>query len=283
MSKKNRLWIAVAIVVAVAISAFTISFGVDYIASNDNPVNMLVTNATEDCKTSVNITWHSPVDKCTIKYTTADDTGFANATEVQVDGTLGTLDYYGQDAGTYYTYAYTITGLTEDTKYIYKVYNDMGSSAAYSFITAGTSAFRFIAIGDTHVSKASNKIIYLPEATKMLNNIQSRIGSWDLVIHTGDHTYTGATYNNWVQYNDSKLTTSGILAMTIGNHETDDRNGTKVKQISNKWFVESLGNPTNGPAGLESVYWFNYNGVLFLCLDSMASEMSQLDQNTIQP
>lgn len=275
MSRKNRLWFGVAIVVAIAISISVIALGA--IESNDNPVNMLVTNATEDCKTSVNITWHSPVEKCTLVYTYADDTEFADAVEVQVDGTLGTLDYYGQAAGTYYKYAYTITGLTEDTKYIYKVYNDKGSSAVYSFVTAGTNAFRFIAIGDSHVSKASNKIIYLPEMTNMLNNIKSEVGSWDLIIHTGDHTYTGATYNNWVQYNDSALTTSGILAMTIGNHETDDRNGTGTKKISNKWFVNALGNPTNGPMGIESVYWFNYNGVLFLCLDSMAPEMKEFD------
>ena len=275
MSRKNRLWFGVAILVAIAISISVIALGA--IESNDNPVNMLVTNATEDCKTSVNITWHSPVDKCTLVYTYADDTEFADAVEVQVDGTLGTLDYYGQDTGTYYKYAYTITGLTEDTKYIYKVYNDKGSSAVYSFVTAGTDAFRFIAIGDSHVSIASDKIIYLPEMTNMLNNIKSEIGSWDLTIHTGDHTYTGATYNNWVQYNDSALTTSGILAMTIGNHETDDRNGTGTKKISNKWFVNALGNPTNGPMGIESVYWFNYNGVLFLCLDSMAPEMKEFD------
>ena len=275
--KSHKIWVAIAIIMVVVISASAISLAVDYIDGNENPVNMLVTNATEDCKTSVNVTWHSPVNKCTIAYTYADDTSFADAVVVEVDGVAGTVDYYDQAAGTYYKYAYTITGLTEDTKYIYKVYNDMGSSSVYSFVTAGTNAFRFIAIGDSHVSKASNKIIYLPQMTNILNNIESKIGSWDLIIHTGDHTYTGATYNNWVQYNDSKLTSSGILAMTIGNHETDDRNGTGTKKISDKWFVNALGNPTNGPMNIESVYWFNYNGVLFLCLNSLSTETKEFD------
>ena len=117
--KSHKIWLAIAMVMAIVASVSIVAFAVDYIDGNENPVNMLVTNATEDCKTSVNVTWHSPVNKCTIAYTYADDTSFADAVVVEVDGVAGTVDYYDQAAGTYYKYAYTITGLTEDTKYIY--------------------------------------------------------------------------------------------------------------------------------------------------------------------
>ena len=270
-NKNSRLWFAIAIVLTIAISVSVVTFAA--IKTNDNPVNLLVTNATEDCKTSVNVSWHAPVAKSTIKYTTADDTEFANAKTVEVDGTLGTLDYYDMKAGKYYTYEYTITGLTEDTKYIYKVSNEKGESDVYTFVTAGTSAFRFISLGDIHSDKDS-RYTFVTQAEKMLKNIQKKIGDWDLTIFTGDITQTGATYSDWVQYNNTMITSSGILAVTIGNHDTDNR-AIGVKKISNKWFVESLGNPVNGPEGLESVYWFNYNGVLFLCIDTLAMEMSE--------
>lgn len=272
MFKNNRskLWVVITVLVLAVTIPLVALAAID---TNDNAVNLLVTNATEDCKTSVNISWHSPVAKSTIKYTTADDTEFANATEVQVDGVAGTLDYYDQKAGTYYKYAYEITGLTEDTKYIYKVYNEKGESAVYSFVTAGTKAFRFISLGDTHADKGS-RYTYVTQTNKMLKNIKKKIGDWDLVIYTGDYTQTGATYSDWVQWNDTDLTTSGIMSITIGNHDTDNR-AAGVKKISNKWFVNSLGNPVNGPEGLESVYWFNYNGVLFLCIDTLAPEMSE--------
>lgn len=270
-NRNTKLWLAIAMVLTIVVSVSVVALAA--IETNDNPVNLLVTNATEDCKTSVNVTWHSPVAKSTIKYTTADDTEFANATEVQVDGVAGTLDYFDQKAGTYYKYSYTITGLTEDTKYIYKVSNEKGESAVYSFITAGTKAFRFISLGDTHSDKGS-RYTYVKNTNKMLENIKKKVGEWDLTIYTGDYTQTGATYSDWVQWNDTTLTTSGIMSITIGNHDTDNR-AAGVKKISNKWFVNSLGNPVNGPENLESVYWFNYNGVLFLCIDTLAPEMSE--------
>ncbi len=271
-NKRSGLWIvAIALTLAVALSVPM--FAGAAIDTNDNPVNLVMTNPTEDCKTSMMISWHSPLAQCTISYTTADDTEFAKATAVNVDGTAATLDYFDLKADKYYKYAYTITGLTEDTQYIYKVSNTSGESAVYTFKTAGTKAFRFIAMGDTHADGGSN-FTYVKQTATMLNNVVNKIGPYDLTIFTGDYVETGATYNNWVQWNDSKLTTSSVMSLTIGNHDTDNR-AIGVKRISNKWFVNSLGNPVNGPEGLESVYWFNYNGVLFLCVDTLAPEMSE--------
>lgn len=271
-NKRSGMWIvvvALTLVVALAVPMFAGAA----ISTNDNPVNLVMTNPTEDCKTSMMINWHSPLAQCTISYTTADDTEFANATTVNVDGVAGTLDYFDLKAGKYYKYAYTITGLTEDTQYIYKISNTSGESAVYTFKTAGTNAFRFLSMGDTHADGGS-RYTYVTQTTKMLNSVVNKIGAYDLIIFTGDYVQTGATYNNWVQWNDSKLTTSAVMSLTIGNHDTDNRDAGS-KRISNKWFVNSLSNPVNGPDGLESVYWFNYNGVLFLCVDTLAPEMSE--------
>ncbi len=267
-------FLTVALALVVAASALVPTFAAAAITSNNNPVNMVMTNPTEDCLNSVNLIWHSPVAQCQLIYTTADDTGFANAETVNISGASGTVDYYEMKAGSYYRYVYTLEGLTEDTQYIYKITNSMGSSAVYTFKTASSHQFRFISLGDTHVNGGS-KFQYVGYTETLLNNIEARIGSYDLTIFSGDYVQTGATYNNWVNWNNSKLTTSSVMALTVGNHDTDNRDNNNTKKVSDKWFNYSLNNPKNGPTGLESVYWFNYNGVMFICLNTLAEELSE--------
>lgn len=103
-------------------------------------IDMISTNPAENCSTAMNINFHTPLSYtgCYVQYTTADDTSWAKAKTQSGSytsyGTGSNNPFYGKsakdDAGnnitqsiTFLDYNVTLSGLTPDTNYMYRIYD----------------------------------------------------------------------------------------------------------------------------------------------------------------
>jgi predicted phosphodiesterase len=164
----------------------------------------------------------------------------------------------------YYVHEATLSGLTTDTVYQYKIFTnsaDLTPGGSVTFRTAKpltTNSFRFAIFGDSGDGSQNQKDV----ATRLLQ-VQP-----DLVLHAGDIIYAEASYNlfetRYFQiYKD--LLKSVWLAPAMGNHDVTYNNGQS--------FVDVFVNPPNAtnPAERELYYSFDYGNAHYLVLNNYFS------------
>jgi Calcineurin-like phosphoesterase/Purple acid Phosphatase, N-terminal domain len=164
----------------------------------------------------------------------------------------------------YYVHEATLSGLTADTVYQYKIFTngaDLTPGGSVTFRTAKpltTNSFRFAVFGDSGDGSQNQKDV----ATRLMQ-VQP-----DLVVHTGDIIYNEMSYGlvetRYFQiYKD--LLKSVWLAPTMGNHDVTYNNGQS--------FVDVFVNPPNAtnPAERELYYSFDYGNAHYLVLNNYFS------------
>lgn len=247
-------------------------------------VYSIIANPAEDCSTQMNLGWHADLSdtNAVVVYTTKADTSWSHAATARAkferceifDGinskTPAGADW--KEEAKFLDYGVTLTGLTPDTQYIYKIVNNGGETAgapgrhesvAHHFKTAGAAEFSFVWISDIHAytpipDRLRNANAVLDAAMK----IDPRV---DFVFATGDVVAWGASYSFWKTLFDQPFAKNYLFADVIGNHDWMARGGSG----SSDYFRAAHHNPTNGYAGQEGVcYWFIYGDVLFLTFNN---------------
>lgn len=238
---------------------------------------LIVTNPGEDTSKEMNVAWHSTILGTFVEYTTKEDTGFASAK--QVLGECNAVTYY--DDGIYanitdYKCDATLTNLTSDTEYIYRV-GKTNFSAVYGFTTSGTSAFTFMYFSDVHVYPSTPS--RYNSAQNLINTIESKYRNLKFIVTGGDMTAYGSVRDQWTSYYTLSMFSKYMIASTPGNHEYYNRKA-ELYADSRKYFDMYSNNPDNGAAGVENgSYFFQYGNVLFISLDSEAWRLaSQPDE-----
>lgn len=249
------------------------------IASSRGEVRAITANPAEDCSTQINIGWHSDLDdtSCSLVYTQKQDTDWEQAKTVK--GNSRPIEvFHGIDSKTpdgkdwkeeakLLDYGVTLTGLSPDTEYMYKVITDPGADSSANtvryFKTAGASEFSFAWISDVHAYTP------LPNRLKNLNTVfQAAIKiqpSVDFVFSTGDVVAWGGSYSFWKKLFEQPFVANYLFADVIGNHDWMIRG----KGGSSEFFRVAHNKPTNGYSGQEGVcYWFIYGDVLFLTFNN---------------
>ncbi len=251
-------------------------------------IHKIVTNPAEDCSTSMNINFHADTGytACIVQYTTADDTSFANAMTA-----TGTYKSYGasessnpfynkyakNDSGsdyyqtpTFLDYSVTITGLTPDTNYIYRISDGSAYSNTYSFKTAGTSGdWSFVVTGDFHEYYANYGAKRAAQATKAINAAVSLAGqkgypAVEHIVSVGDIVAHGSDYNQWQNVYNQSWVKNYSFASAVGNHDAMDRSAS----YKNDYNAIMANYPLNGySAGLGTCFYYVYNNVLFIFID----------------
>jgi 3',5'-cyclic AMP phosphodiesterase CpdA len=159
----------------------------------------------------------------------------------------------------YYVHEATLTGLSPDTVYQYKIFTnaaELDSAAARTAKPTTATSFRFAVFGDSGDGSSNQKDV----ATRLMQ-VQP-----DLVVHTGDMVYDQSTYGDFETkyfqiYKDLLQTT--WLAPTMGNHDVYEFNGSTA-------FVNVFVNPNNAtnPAERELYYSFDYGNAHFIVLNN---------------
>ena len=270
-----------------------------------NKLQMISIGPGANCATEMTINWHSYEPVNYVEYTTAGDSGFSNSNKVWVKaeltkGTFTAADgkIYGWNNGSknintkFYVCKADLTNLKPNTNYIYRV-GTIGSNAKKSetrkFKTAGDdgSTFSFFWAADLHTPSGSSS--YTKNITDLIDysNVNLKkdgLPEVGFALFTGDLVEEGGIYKDWEYWDSIEALKNYMFATIVGNHDYYWYDGYRINgskaRVSNRWQLECTAFPatnTYTASGAEktlpaSNYWFLYNKVLFIGIDSMAEE-----------
>ncbi|SIO85379.1 hypothetical protein BQ8420_06650 [Nocardiopsis sp. JB363] len=172
-------------------------------------------------------------------------------------------EHTGQTADRQY-YRVTLTDLTPDTEYRYRVVPGEGAAGRWqSFTTADTDAvpFDFLYFGDIQNNIGS-------EATPVVRAALSAEPDAELAVHAGDLIDHAENDSQWGEWYDAfgPAATGGINHVTTpGNHEYASN------ALSGHWNLQFPGagnGPEEGVDLSETVHRTDYQGVRFIGLNS---------------
>ena len=263
----------------------------------------------EDCSKEMSVKWHSYLPVNYVEYTKKDDTSFKNSKKIWVKAGLTKGTFTGTDGVVYgwnsskkndgtkfYLCDTTISDLQADTSYIYRVGVNGPSpkvSSVRSFKTAANngSSFTFFWAGDLHTpNSGSDCINRVSELINYANTNLSNAGKKkiDYVLFTGDLVASGGKYSDWKNWYKLPETQKYMFASIVGNHDYYWYDGYRINdskaRVSPRWQLECTAYPkTNKSKNVtlpESNYWYLYNRVLFIGIDSLADENIDKDAKT---
>lgn len=234
----------------------------------------IITNVGADMAHEVNINWHSDVLDTYVEYTIATDTNYANKKVVQgeyrefkkptnVRSVNGFNDRYIVGA--------TLTNLTPNTQYKYRVGKDGDFSKDYYFVTAHEGTFSFLHITDPQYASQSQANVFNNLMTKAYT-INPNIA---FTFFTGDVTDHGGDENQWKMFYNASNISRNTVAVVPGNHEYYDAQGSG--EYTDEFVKIGYNHPKNGVPELPNTnYYFRYYDTLFVGINTEAK--SQLSQ-----
>ncbi|HAP94091.1 MAG TPA: metallophosphoesterase [Desulfotomaculum sp.] len=201
---------------------------------------------TGDPATSQTITWLMPNNPpAWVQYLKADefDGNFAHAQRMNAGGAA--FD------SAHYRYTVNISGLTPDTKYVYRIRSKRARSELLSFTTAGDAQeFSFLYMGDVQSGYAG--------WGSMLDSVYQTYPQIKFSLLGGDLTNNGDDETEWGQFLDAA---TGVFSRVpvmpaMGNHD-------------GYMYLKFFALPDNGPEGLkQEFYSFDYGNAHFVVLNS---------------
>lgn len=190
--------------------------------------------------------------------------------------------------------------LKPNTDYIYRV-GTKGSSPEVSdifkFKTAGRKGgqFSFFWASDLHTPSGSSS--YIKRISELIgfanaNLKKAELPEIDYVLFSGDLVEAGAVYQDWLYWDTIPEIKDYMWATCTGNHDYywyDGYKGSSGKaRVSPRWQYECTAFPstnqyTASDGNLASLppsnYWYLYNRVLFIGIDSMSEESVDSEYN----
>jgi hypothetical protein len=231
---------------------------------DDTPLNLLVyPYLGETTTTSVVISWAT------------DSTG---ASEVCYSLDQSYSNVVAAINSTYdgkYWHSATVTGLTADTTYYYKVYTGDEDVTPWSEITFTTAPeatvlqFTFVALGDSRPGGPTSP----PRQAALDVAAEMDQHSFDLALHTGDIVHSGgicsgdgSSWNQYIRaYFDLYQQSMGDIPfyLSVGNHELRD-GSCGYQGYTDVYYL-----PGNAPSGHEEEYYsFDWGNAHFVALDT---------------
>jgi hypothetical protein len=222
---------------------------------------------TGDPATTMTVTWRTDatVDSGFVEYQAGTEIT-ASAQKVPADARE-----FKTDLGLTRIFSATLTGLSPNTKYAYRVGQGENWSSPYAFTTADPKArsFKFLVFGDSQ-SPVTGEDLY-GVWRKTLHNAFAANPEAKFFINAGDLVDFGQVEAHWdAWFAAAKGVIDTIPAMPVtGNHESYGSRDT-WKPL---FFTSQFTLPQNGPASLKNqAYSFDYGPVHFIMLDSQGEE-----------
>lgn len=168
----------------------------------------------------------------------------------------------------------TVDGIQGGVSYVYRVGNEECWSDAYTFTASaqgsGTS-FNFLFAGDPQVGASGNSGADEAGWTNTLNRALARLGGASFVASAGDQVNNRGDEAQYDGYYAPEALKSVPQATTVGNHDNGSLRYTDYNNMPN---VSKLG-ATKNTGSQSGDYWFMYNGVLFMDLNSNNTSTSE--------
>ena len=277
--KKKILLFAIFMFLTVLLFGFTPNKVVK--AYNLGDVDLLIANPGEDASTQMNFSFHTTVSGVVVEIAKKSDGNFDKAIKVVptytsfkdaypfIGNTQWGIDYgAGYDKEKVSVCEAFANGLEPDTEYMYRVGATNFSETRY-FKTAGKDGvFAFAVMADPQVYGQGAADTSNATMNRAMAKAKSLNMNLELVLSAGDESNTGGIMNEWRMLYDLDIYKQMPLASCIGNHDALDGAGGYLGAGSYV-FDNVNASPKNGPKeNTEGVYYFVWNNVLFIILDS---------------
>ena len=212
-------------------------------------------------ETQRNITWYSPYADTTasVQYAAKSGNDFPS-TYSEAAATVKSSN----DGGYYYCQA-TMTGLVEDTQYIYRFKNGDVISQTYTFSTGKDGSFSFIFVGDPQIGASGNAETDGANWAATLNTALNHFPETSFLVSAGDQVNSANSESEYAQYLSPEAMTSLTTATVIGNHDSWTANYSQHFYEPN---TAASNGQVYGATTAGSDYWYVYNDVLFINLNT---------------
>ncbi|MDD4689965.1 MAG: leucine-rich repeat protein [Eubacteriales bacterium] len=204
----------------------------------------------------LNATWSYSVE------TTSAVLQIAPKVEGQTFPTEGVQSFTAtqEDTGAgYFSNKATITGLSPNTEYVYRVGDGTLWSYVYSYNTGDLTSFDFLFTSDTHIGASGSPDT---DAIGWMDTLAKAIAKYpkaSLLLSSGDQADKGTDYQFNKFFESSVLRSLPIAAMGGSNHD----------DIANFKYHFNLPNPSAyGVSTSGSDYYFTYGDALFMVLNT---------------
>jgi hypothetical protein len=214
-------------------------------------------------ETSRNLTWYSNNDSAQqVQVAKASDmTGTAfPATSTSIDATGGVTSSGEQRRSA------TITGLAENSDYVYRVGNAEKWSETYSFSTQAFSGdYEFLFVGDPQIGASGNRASDEAGWIDTLNVAEAAYPDSEMIFSAGDQVESAGNEAEYESFLAPEQLREIPLVPTNGNHDV----GSKAYE---QHYTVPNNDPTAGPAKNATSsggdYWFMYKDVLYMNINS---------------
>ncbi len=223
-------------------------------------------------ETQRNITWYEPYGSSSASVQYAVKNGDTFPTSYS---TATATVAVARDQGYNYCKA-TLTNLMPDTDYVYRLVNDSTVSKVYTFSTSATGDFSFIFLSDpqiganTTAGAANSTASHIADATAWANTLNVSLEKFPdthFIISGGDQVNSGSSeeqYNYFFSPDLSPLS----MAVVMGNHDASSNYNEHYNHANTTNYGKY-----NGSVGSD--YWYVYNDVLFMNLNTMAQSTAE--------
>lgn len=230
----------------------------------------VITNPGADLSKEVNVNWHSEETGTYLEYTLVGDTNFENKVKVTPTERPFTspVDARGEKMPDRNIVSASLTNLTPNTKYMYRVGNGTTWSKLYYFTTAKEGTFSFLHITDPQYYSQSTADVF----NGLMGKAYEQNPNLAFTYFTGDIIDKGGSEAQWSMFFNASNIPTNIIATTPGNHEYYDFNGSGA--YFEDFYDMHNNNPKNGAEGaLNTSYYFKHNNTLFISINSEKKSM----------
>ncbi|PFG28059.1 purple acid phosphatase family protein [Corynebacterium renale] len=228
------------------------------------PVSRIVLGIGAD-ETEANVAWQSRTSGPQyLEYWPSDNPGSVT-TVAATQGAYNAAVFYPQEA--------TMTGLSANTSYTYRITDGQGATSGEFTFTTGDfdDSWNFLALADAQIGVGTRVAEQTANWDKALETATAEHPDASFIMHLGDQVEGWgdplAQYEGFLSPDEVRSKRLGVLK---GNHET--YGVTPHKHFEDAFF---LPNEQDNSAN----YYFEYNNVLFIGLDSNRNTSADIAQH----
>ena len=231
-----------------------------------NLPDRIILTWTDDPATTIDVTWRTAtsVTGTVVEYAKSDELLGDLRRKLQCQEVVGKQSDFETDRETYAVHSTHLADLEPSTVYAYRVGDGAESwSEWFQFRTASDKAepFSFVYFGDAQNDVRS-------WWSRVIREAHSEAPRAAFMLHAGDLINQSERDEEWGEWFGAGGWLNAMVpsVATPGNHEYPRSWG--FKKLTPHW-RQHFAFPLNGPEGLEeSAYWFDYQGVRFISLNS---------------
>ncbi len=180
-----------------------------------------------------------------------------------------------------YYHKVSVYRLDPDIQYVYRLRNDGVTSKNYYFQTDSVDKFNFVFAGDPQIGASGSSGNDGTAWGNTLNTIKSMFPETSLLVLAGDQVELCNDEDAYDYFFAPSALQSFAMARSVGNHESWYKFSDKYPQnysIHNEHFNDPntlFDGKTLGSTVAGSDYWYSYNNVLFMHINSNNRETAE--------